>query len=166
MRWRALFPAASPRGVVLVTMLAAASCFGCGIAIAFSHADRVSALSPILGLAAIAAGLLVAGERGGLGISGGFIVAVLAAALLGPASAVAASALSEITATLTMRTRAFKVLLNMPPALVSAVVPAVLVEALTRGPADQATFYLVVALSGVASLLVSFTLFTVLRRAA
>ncbi|MHB1567695.1 MAG: HD-GYP domain-containing protein, partial [Solirubrobacteraceae bacterium] len=50
--------------------------------------------------------------------------------------------------------------------LVSAVVPAVLVEALTRGPADQATFYLVVALSGVASLLVSFTLFTVLRRAA
>ncbi|MGH2871208.1 MAG: HD-GYP domain-containing protein [Solirubrobacteraceae bacterium] len=111
--------------------------------------------------------MLVAGERGGLGVSGGFIVAVLAAALLGPASAVVAAIVTELTATIVMRTpwRAV-LLLNLPAAAVSAVVPALIIDALTSGPADTAAFYLAVALGGVASLLASFALFTVLRRAA
>jgi len=167
MRRRALLSGGPSKSTTITASLSATSFAGCGAAIAFSHAERLTTLSPILGLAAVIAGLLVAGERGGLGISGGFIVAVLAAALLGAASATAAAVITELTATAVMRTRWRAVLLlNLPAAAAYAVVPALIIDALTNGPADNAAFYLAVALGGVASLLVSFALFTVLRRAA
>jgi len=152
----------------VAVMLSATSVVACCAGIVLSRPDRVDALSPILGLAAVVAGLLVAGERGGgLGVSAGFIVAVLAAAFLGAASAVLAAVITELTATVVMRTTRRAVLLNnLPPAIVSAVIPALIIQALTKGPADDAAFYLAVALGGVASLLASFVLFTVLRRAA
>src|ERR1039458_4445881 len=63
----------------------------CAVAIVLSPADRVDTLSVILGVAAIGAGVLVAGDSGGLAVSSSMIVFVLAAAFLGPASAVAAA---------------------------------------------------------------------------
>src|SRR6185312_15158523 len=114
----------------------------CAIAIVLSPADRVSALSVILGVGAIGAGCLVAGESGRLAISASFTVFVLAAAFLGPLSATIAAVIAEVAATLTMRTRWRAFLYgNLPPAVVPAVVAAVIVSSLTSKPADNVTFY-------------------------
>jgi putative nucleotidyltransferase with HDIG domain len=148
--------------------LASVSLLGCGAVILISRPDHVYSLSVILAVAAIGAGVLIVGERGnGLGVSAAFIVATLAAAFLGPASAAGAAVLAELTATIMMRTR-WRVVLytNLPPAVVSAVASAVLIRALASRPADEATFYLAVVLAGVVALLVSFTAFSSLRRLA
>jgi len=137
----------------------------CAIAIVLSPADRVSALSVILGVGAIGAGCLVAGESGRLAISASFTVFVLAAAFLGPLSATIAAVIAEVAATLTMRTRWRAFLYgNLPPAVVPAVVAAVIVSSLTSKPADNVTFYVAVALAGAVALVLSFTMFAGLRR--
>ncbi|MGH2891922.1 MAG: HD-GYP domain-containing protein [Solirubrobacteraceae bacterium] len=151
-----------PAAVAIVSLLV------CAAVIALSPPDRVYSLSVILGIGAIGAGVLIVGERGnGLGVSASFIVAVLAAAFLGPASAAGVAVLAELTATIMMRTRWQVVLYtNLPPAVASAVVPAVIIRALATHPADQASFYLAVVLAGAVSLLVSFGMFASLRRLA
>jgi len=137
----------------------------CAIAIVLSPADRVSALSVILGVGAIGAGCLVAGESGRLAISASFTVFVLAAAFLGPLSATIAAVIAEVAATLTMRTRWRAFLYgNLPAAVVPAVVAAVIVSSLTSKPADNVTFYVAVALAGAVALVLSFTMFAGLRR--
>ncbi|MGP0053763.1 MAG: hypothetical protein ACLPZR_33675, partial [Solirubrobacteraceae bacterium] len=67
---------------------------GCAAAVILSPADRVNGLSVIFGIAAVAAGILVVGESGGLSVSASFIVFVLAAAFLGPTSAAAAAVIA------------------------------------------------------------------------
>jgi putative nucleotidyltransferase with HDIG domain len=156
--WRSALP-----GVVAIATLLI-----CIAIILLGRPDRVYSLSVILGIAAIGAGVLSVGERGNrLGISAAFIVAVLAAAFLGPASAAAVAVLAELTATLVMRTR-WRVVLytNLPPAVASAVASAVVIRALSSQPADDASFYLAVVLAGVVALLVSFGMFSSLRRLA
>lgn len=146
-----------------VTMACAAACVA---AILLSRSDRVDSLSAVLGIAAVGAGVLSAGERGGrLGVSASFIVNVLAAALLGPASAVAAAVIAEIAATLTMRTRwRVMVLGNLAPAVLPAAAAAVIVRRLAGSPANSASFYLAVALAGAVAFVLSFALFSSLRR--
>src|SRR5436190_15988321 len=68
-------------------------------------ADDVSALSVILGIAAVGAGIMVAGARDGLSVSAAFIVNVLAAAFLGARSAMATAVISELTAAIRLHTR-------------------------------------------------------------
>ncbi|MGH2894477.1 MAG: HD-GYP domain-containing protein [Solirubrobacteraceae bacterium] len=139
----------------------------CAVAILLSSPDAVNALTPILGVAAVGAGILVAGERGGLAISASFIVSVLAAALLGPASAAAFAILAELSATVAMRTRWRTVVLtNLPPAVLATVTAAVIVRSLSTRPSDTASFYLAVALAAVVALVISFVLFSTLRRLA
>jgi putative nucleotidyltransferase with HDIG domain len=150
----------------LPSVVAAGSLAVCAVVIVLGRPDRFNSLSVILGIAAIGAGLLVTGERGGLGISASFIVAMLAAALLGPMSAAAVALIAELTAALVMRTRSKAVLINMAPALLSAVGAALIIRALAGTPADDATFYLVVALAGAVSLVLSFVVFSALRRLA
>jgi putative nucleotidyltransferase with HDIG domain len=137
-----------------------------GLVIVLSRADRVSSLSVIFGVAAIAAGFLAVGESGGrLGVSASFIVFVLAATFLGPASAAIAAVLAEFAATLRSKTRWRAVVYNnLPPAMVSAVSAAVIVRALTSSPGDRAGFYLTVALAGAVALVISFTVFSLMRR--
>ncbi|HWD76311.1 MAG TPA: HD domain-containing phosphohydrolase [Solirubrobacteraceae bacterium] len=132
-----------------------------------SSPDRVYGLSIILGFASVAAGLLVVGEHGGMGVSAAFIVAVLAAAFLGPASAAIAAIIAEFTATARMRTP-WRVVAytNLPPAVMSAVAPAVIIRSLAGAPANDAGFYLAVAVAGLASLVLSFVVFSSLRRLA
>jgi putative nucleotidyltransferase with HDIG domain len=156
--WRAALPA----------VLATASFLICGVVIAIGRPDRFYSLSVILGVAAIGAGILIAGERGNrLGVSAAFIVAVLAAAFLGPASAAAVAVLAELTATIVMRTRwRVVVYTNLPPAVVSAVASAIVIRAMATEPVDQASFYLAVVLAGVVALLISFGMFSSLRRLA
>jgi putative nucleotidyltransferase with HDIG domain len=137
----------------------------CAVAIVLSPADRVDTLSVILGVAAIGAGVLVAGDSGGLAVSSSMIVFVLAAAFLGPASAVAAAVIAEVAATLTMRThwRAF-LYNNLPPAILPALAAALIVRGLASKPADDVTFYLAVVLACVVAHILSFVTFVGTRR--
>ena len=137
----------------------------CAVVVALSPAEPVDSLSVILGIAAIGAGVLVVGERGGLAVSASFIVIVLAAAFLGPASAVAAAIIAELTATVAMKTRWKTVVFtNLPPAFLAPVTAAVIIRSLSSRPADSAGFYLAVILAGVAAVVVSFVTFSALRR--
>jgi putative nucleotidyltransferase with HDIG domain len=127
----------------------------------------VSALTVILGIAAVAAGLLVVGERDGLSVSASFIVTVLAAAFLGAASGAGTAILAELSATVMLRTRwRSVVLINLPTAVVPAVAAAVIVRSLAAQPTDDPGFYLAIALAGLASLTIGFAMFTTLRRLA
>src|SRR5690242_13038033 len=86
--------------------LALASLLVCLAAIALLPADRAGTLSVILGVAAVAAGLsAVHRPAGGVSLSASFIVTLLAAAFLGPASAAATAAIAELSATARQRTR-------------------------------------------------------------
>src|ERR1700759_4982303 len=137
----------------------------CAAAVFLSPPDRVNALSVILGVGAIGAGVLVAGESGRLAISAAFTVYVLAAALLGPISAIAAPVIAEVAATAVMRTRWRAFAYNtLPAAIVPALVAAVIVRSLTAKPADDVRFYLAVALAGAVALVLNFTMFAGLRR--
>ncbi len=143
----------------MVSGAAVTSLVVCGAAIALSAHDRVDSLTAILAIAALAAGLLVSGERGGLGVSGSFIVIVLAAAFLGPASAAGVAVIAELGATVVMKTSWRTVLFtNLPPAVVPAVAAALLIRSLQPTPANDVAFYLVVALAGVVVLVLSFAM--------
>src|SRR5689334_23492340 len=134
--------------------LAGATLVICAVVIVLLPPDRVNELSAILGVAAVGAGFLVVGEREGASISAAFIVTVLAAAFLGPASAAATAIIAELTAALRLRTRWRWVLLaNLPTAVVSAVAAATIIQALAPQPADDLDFYLSVALAGTTSML-------------
>jgi putative nucleotidyltransferase with HDIG domain len=139
----------------------------CAVVIALSPPDHVNSLSVILGLAAVGAGALVVGDTGGVGVSGGFIVGMLAAAFLGPASAALAAVITELTATVIAKTRWNVVLYtNLPPAVLSDVAAAVLIRSLVTKPEDRAGFYLAVAFAGFVTLVLSFVAFSLLRRVA
>jgi putative nucleotidyltransferase with HDIG domain len=137
----------------------------CVVVITLSAPDRVNTLSAILAVGAIGAGLLVAGESGRLAISAAFTVYVLAAALLGPISAITAAVIAEVAATAVMRTRWRTFFYNnLPAAVVPALTAAVIVRGLTTKPADDLSFYLAVALAGAVALVLNFTMFASLRR--
>jgi putative nucleotidyltransferase with HDIG domain len=135
------------------------------VVVALSRPDPVNALSVIFGFAAIGAGLMVAGEKDSNSISAAFLVGILVAGFLGPASAAVAAILAELTASISLRTRWRTVVLNnLPAAVLAAVSAAVVIRALSSRPADTASFYIAVAVGGVIALLVSFLMIAVLRR--
>jgi putative nucleotidyltransferase with HDIG domain len=135
------------------------------LVIALSRPDHVGTLSVILGIAALAAGLTVARDQENNSISGSFIVSLLAAAFLGPASAAVAIVIAELTATIRLKTRwRTMVLNNLPAAAVAAVLGAVVIRAVTPNPVDTASFYVAVALGGATMLVVSFAMIALLRR--
>jgi putative nucleotidyltransferase with HDIG domain len=139
----------------------------CATAILLSPGDNVGPLSVILGIAAVFAGVLVAGESGGVGVSASFIVIVLAASFLGPLSAVLAAVIAELAATVTMRTHWRDVVYtNLPPALVAPVTAAIIIRDLGGHPRDDPRFFLAVALAAAVALVLSFVLFSSLRRIA
>jgi putative nucleotidyltransferase with HDIG domain len=134
-------------------------------AIVVSAPDRVGGLTVILGIAALGAGVLVVGERGGLSVSAAFLVTVLAAALLGPASAVGVAVVAELSASVRLRTHWRAVLYtNLPPAVLSGAAAALLVRAIEPRPTDAFGFYAAVALAGAVDLVINFTTFASLRR--
>jgi putative nucleotidyltransferase with HDIG domain len=144
--------------------LAAGVCL-CALAIVISPPDKVDGLSIILGIAAVGAGVLVVGERGGMQVSPSFIVLLLAATFLGPASAAVAGLICEATATILMKTRWRTVVYgNLLPGVLPGVAAALVIRAFAHHPSDTAAFYLTVALAGVAAMLLSFVLFASLRR--
>jgi putative nucleotidyltransferase with HDIG domain len=130
-----------------------------------AHHDRLNHLSIVLAIAAIAAGVMVAGTRGAPSVSASFIVTLLAAAFLGPASACVAAILSELAAAARLRTPPRTiVLINLPASVVPAAAVALLIRALLTRPADTVAFYLVLALAALTAYALSFVIFAMTRR--
>jgi putative nucleotidyltransferase with HDIG domain len=134
-------------------------------AIVAAPPDQVNSLSLILGVAAVAAGLLVVGKPDGLSISASFITFALAAVFLGARSAAAVAVLSEITAAIRLRTRLRSVVLvNLPAAVIPAIAAALTAYAITSHREDSASFYFAVLAAAVVGNTLSFVIFATLRR--
>ncbi|MDQ6822108.1 MAG: HD domain-containing protein [Actinomycetota bacterium] len=137
-----------------------------GAALAAAHLDRVNSLTLILMLAAVVAGLMTAGPRGGVNVSAAFIVGLLAAAFLGPLSAGAAAILSELGAAGRRKTAIRTVaLVNLPASVVPGVAAAFIVRVLQPQANDTAIFYLVMSAAGLAMLALSFLIYGLVSRA-
>jgi len=137
----------------------------CGVVLLASRADHFDVLSAILGVAAVIAGVMAVGEAGGIGVSASFVVYVLAAAFLGPVSAAAAAVLAEVAAAVRSKTPWRNVVcVNLPGAVVPAVAAAVIIRSLAPNPGDDARFYLAVGLAAAVALVLSFGIFSALRR--
>lgn len=131
---------------------------------ALAQSDRVDARSIVLGLAAVVAGWLVAGERDGLSVSASFVVFVLAGAFLGPRSAIVAAVISELTASARLHTRARVIVLgNLPSSVIPAAVAALLLSALA-GDGHRAVFYAAVGAAAFLAIALSFAIFATVRR--
>jgi putative nucleotidyltransferase with HDIG domain len=122
-------------------------------------------LTVIFGLAAVGAGVLTLHIPNSFSLSASFIVTLLAAALLGPASAALMAIIAELSAMARQRTRwRMVVFVNLPTAVVASVAAAAIVIGLAPKPADDAGFYLAVVLAGIASVVIGFGMFFVLHR--
>jgi putative nucleotidyltransferase with HDIG domain len=123
-----------------------------------AHLDHVGARTIILGLASVAAGVSVASAGGRASVSASFLVALLAAALLGPASACGCALVSEVIASWRLRTPRYAVAFN----LLGAAAPALAASNIIRIHGSLATnglgSYLLVAAAGVASVLLNFAI--------
>ena len=106
--------------------------------------DHLTGLSIVLVVAAVAAGLGVTRVGQRLSVSASFVVLMLAAAFLGPASAFIAAAMSEVVATARMATRKQAFLFNLVAAGFSALLAGTLIR-LIAPPEHSVGFYLVLA---------------------
>jgi putative nucleotidyltransferase with HDIG domain len=137
----------------------------CLAAAAVAGDDRVGSLSIILGVGAVATGLLFEGDDGSVSVSASFIVIALAAAFLGPLSAGVAAGITELAATARYRTPPAVILsLNLPSCVIPAVGEGMLIHALAWPPSDAPGFYVVVAFAAFVGFLASFAIFVMLRR--
>jgi putative nucleotidyltransferase with HDIG domain len=135
------------RGVIVALTLAVALCVA--IAAFEAHLDHVNSLTAVLGIGALVAGLAVVPAHGRASISASFIVALLAASFLGPASACAAAAVSELAAARRMHTTRLGVMANLFASLASALSAANLIRAIA--PAHNNTgLYCLSVLAGAA----------------
>ena len=150
-----------------LVVAAAVVLYAASAAVAYlSPADRVNSLSIIIGLASVAAGALVVGQKGGLSISAGFIVSLLAACFLGARSAAAAAIITEAVAAIMLRTsRRFVFLGNIPGAVAPSILAAVIVRALVPRPVNDAAFYSTVALAAASAFVFGMVIFATLSRA-
>jgi putative nucleotidyltransferase with HDIG domain len=106
--------------------------------------DRLTGLSIVLGVAAVAAGFGVAQVRQRVDVSASFLVYILAGAFLGPASGFVAAVLSELVAARVRRTRPQALLINLVAAGSTALLAGTLVRDLAPH-SHRVGFYLVLA---------------------
>ncbi|MFZ0387444.1 MAG: HD domain-containing phosphohydrolase [Solirubrobacteraceae bacterium] len=128
--------------------------------------DHVNPLTVVLGIGAVVAGLVLEDAAGGVPtVSGSFIVFALAATFLGPASAAIAAAISELCASVKQRSNYRSALfINLPSAIVPAVIGGAVVRALFVEPENTAGFYVAAALVTIVGYGINFALYTWLRR--
>ncbi len=115
-------------------------------------------LSIVLALSAVASGVMVVDLGGGASVSASFLVALLAAAFLGPASACALTVIAEVAAAARIRiTRRYAFASNVFAGLISTLAGAELIQALApNGPSEAIGFYLIVAAPGAVVMSLSF----------
>jgi putative nucleotidyltransferase with HDIG domain len=134
---------------------------GCvALAAVQAHLDRsgVVALSVLLGLAAVIAGVAVVPTLGKASISASFIVALLAAALVGPTLACVCAGVSELVAARRLGTARYAIAFNLLGAMAPALAGANLIRAVAPHRVTAAGFYLVVAAAGVLVLTLNFAI--------
>jgi putative nucleotidyltransferase with HDIG domain len=159
-RRRAGLPEVAVPALIVGSVVASA-----GLVAAFADADRVTSLSVILGLAAVVAGLMVAGSRDGLSVSASFIVFVLAGVFLGPRSAAVAAALSEVAAAVMLRTRLRSVVfVNLPANVLPALAGSLVSRAIASHPESTVTFYVAVGVASLIAISLNFSIWASLRR--
>jgi putative nucleotidyltransferase with HDIG domain len=164
-RSAAIRHASSRRKLIVLCLVEA--CLVASVVVAGLEAsnDRLNTLSAVLAVAAVAAGIMVAGTRGAPSVSAAFIVYVLAAAFLGPASACVAAILSELAAAARLRTRPRSIfLINLPANVIPAVAAALVMKALFSSPTDSVGFYVALGLTAAATYTLSFVVFATSRR--
>jgi putative nucleotidyltransferase with HDIG domain len=149
----------------LATFGIAAGLVLCMVVVALqAHTDVVSALTPVLMVSALIAGLTVARAHEAASISASFIAALLAAAFLGPAAAALAAAISELTAAWRLRTPRFAVSFNLLAALASALAAANIIRAFAPSQSDTALFCLVVLIASIAYIAISYVIVAPLQQ--
>jgi putative nucleotidyltransferase with HDIG domain len=128
-------------------ILASLGVIGCLTwAIAELPHDKFAALSVVLLIAAVGAGLGVAQmPGGGWGISPVFLVANLAAAFLGPTSAFVASVVAMVATTQVMPTRLRALAINVLGAAAPSLAVATIVRDVAPHDRHQASFFLLLA---------------------
>jgi putative nucleotidyltransferase with HDIG domain len=134
------------------------------VAAAQARSDRLDALSGVLAAGALIAGLTVAEAHGRASISASFIVALLAAAFLGPASACAAAAICELVASHKLRTAPFAIAFNLLAALASALAAANLIRLLAPSPHHVTLFCLAVLAGAIAYVAISYVVVAPLQQ--
>jgi putative nucleotidyltransferase with HDIG domain len=144
---------------VVVLALAAVVVF-----VVLANEDRFGVLSAALGVAAGLAGLTMTRIGAGSSVSASFIVVILAAALLGPASACAAAAIAELAACTRVRPSAQTALTNLAASMLPAVAAALLIRALAWPPADKPGFYLSAAAASVVAVALNYAIVAPLLR--
>jgi MFS family permease len=150
---------------VAAVLVVAALIIVIAVTVIVAPADKINALTVILGVAAVIAGMMVAGTPDGLSVSASFIVYVLAGVFLGARSAVAAAVLSELAAAITMKTRVRSVvLINLPASVVPAAAAALVSNAIASAVTHHFTFYLAVAIASMLAITLSFAIWAILRR--
>ena len=139
---------------------------GSVVVIVLGPPDHVNTLTVVLGIGAVVAGFIMEDGAGGTpGVSGSFIVFSLAAIFLGPESAAIAATLSELCATLKQRTNYRSALfINLPSAIVPAVIAGTVMRALFAEPTNTAGFYVAAALVTIVGYGTNFAVYTALRR--
>jgi putative nucleotidyltransferase with HDIG domain len=112
----------------------------------------------VLGVAAVVSGWLVVPLSGRASVSASFIVVLLAAAFLGPASACAVALLAEFSAALKRHSRPLTVAYNALGVLAPALAAANLIRLPGGVSTGSAGFYLLVAGAGVLYLTLNFAI--------
>ena len=115
-------------------------------------------LGVVLLLAAVASGLAVTQTHGRGSITAAFIVVLLAAALLGPTWACALAAVTEIAASLKVRTPRYAVAFNLLAACAPALIAANLIRELAPHTHQSLGFYVLVAGAGVVDLVLNISI--------
>ncbi len=127
-----------------------------GLQVDADHADS-NALVFVLGLASVLSGWLVVSISTTASVSASFVVVVLAAAFLGPASACAMAILAEFSAALKRRSTPLQVSYNLLGVVAPALVVANVIRA-SDAASGSAAFYVVVAGAAALSLGLNFIL--------
>jgi len=148
---------------LVVAVLSACLLAFCAIAAADLHRDRIGALSVVLALAAVAAGMTFSAS-GVRYISASFVVIVLAAALLGPGSAFLVAVIAELLIVVRSPTPPRIVLMNLVGTGGPALVGAFLIRALAWPPENSVRYYAAVAAAGVVILALNYTVVAPIHR--
>jgi putative nucleotidyltransferase with HDIG domain len=150
---------------VAAASVVAVTCAAIVVVALTSAPDHVGVLTVVFGVAAVVAGALVAGAPDGASVSAGFVVTALAAAFLGPRSAAVAATLAELSAAVMLRTRLRSVgLVNLPAAVIPALLTALTVSAIASHRGNDFSFYLAVLAGAFVMFTSSFAIWATLRR--
>jgi putative nucleotidyltransferase with HDIG domain len=141
-----------------VAVLALGLAGGAVIAALQAHLDHLSGRTAILIVASVLAGATVAPVAGRASVSASFLVVLLAATLLGPASACGCAILSELVAALKRRTSGYQIAFNTFGVLAPTLVASNLIRVQGGLAMKTVGSYLLVVAAGVVYQLLNFAI--------